>query len=1428
MSKITTGKNTFVAKVVSSDQTTFVKKITIGTPISTAIDQLSIDALTDFQVTNSLAGQILVFDGSEGVSGKYRNTTLTVGTNGLIKTHNTGADTLNIKLDSNADVNLKSLTLAGNLLPAADSTHDLGSSSKKWKDLYLSGSTIHLGGLELRDSGTQFSVSDSVGTPVNLNLSGSKSQIRGMFSGGGDLSYNSGTGQFSFDVEQVYTKANFDSDLGLSNTGQLPEGTNLYYTDARVDSNINNTGAALVDNAQITFGNDSDLKILHDGSNSIIRDAGTGSLILASNNVNLKNATQTETLASFLSGGAVTLNHNNKTKLVTTDSGATVTGSLRTDSATVSGDLDVGGSFTTITTSGLTEGTNLYYTDARADSAAKAALFAVDAGGDGSFTYDSSSGRMVYTGPSASEVRAHLSATDAGGDGSFSYNSSSGVFTYTGPSASEVRAHLAGNKGINYNSSTGVIDVDSANIKGMFSASGDLSYNSGTGQFSFDVEQVYTKANFDSDLGLANTGQLPEGNNLYYTVARADSAAKAALFAVDAGGDGSFTYDSASGRMVYTGPSASETRAHFSGGTGITYNSGTGAISTTDGDIVHDNLSGFVADEHVAHSGVSIIAGNGLLGGGTIASSRTLSVDSGNVRGMFSATDAGGDGSFSYNSANGVFTYTGPSASEVRAHISASNSLSFSGGDVRAPQPLDSAATPTFAQIRGPSELVIDPAAIGNATGTVKILGNLQVEGTQTTINSSAIVLKDKNIVIADSAADSSALSGAGLTWGDSAIVNNPTFTYSHSNARFEANRSIGADIVGNTTGVHTGNVLGVDYIQRPHSTSTINYSVVVASKDATHRYNGQGSGLGYKVDGVFSPFLELTPGRTYRFTMSSSDMSAHPLRIYLSADKSAGEYTTNVTSTSTYTEITVTDATPSVLHYMCSLHGFMGNAIFTNTRNLSNFTTDNLTEGSSNLYHTNTRAINAVTGSNLDMGSNNITTTGKILFANLYSAEGDLPSASTYHGMFAHVHGTGKAYYSHAGNWIKLANNSEIPATLNLGTDFVDSAEARKVISVTDAGGDGSLAYNNSTGVLTYTGPSASEVRAHFSAGTGIDISSGSISGEDASTSNKGIAQFSSDHFSVSSGAVSLKADGIDDTHIDFGTGTNQVNTDDIPEGTTNKYYTTARSDSDFDVRLAVKTTDNLSEGSTNKYFSNELIDDRVNALLIGGTNITVTYDDAANTLRIDGVTGASGFDLSANDTDDISEGTSNLYFTNARADARVAAALATDVTINGNLTVDSALTADSATFDQLTADSATFNQYLSLPDNARLNIGTGPANNRTGGDLQIYHNGSKSIIDEDGTGGLDLKTNRLFIKSANDEIYADFRKDQYVRLYFDNVKRLETTSTGVTVVGTINADSATIAGDVSAGTFTGDGSNLTNLPASGDGGIAMAIALG
>ncbi len=64
-----------------------------------------------------------------------------------------------------------------------------------------------------------------------------------------------------------------------------------------------------------------------------------------------------------------------------------------------------------------------------------------------------------------------------------------------------------------------------------------------------------------------------------------------------------------------------------------------------------------------------------------------------------------------------------------------------------------------------------------------------------------------------------------------------------------------------------------------------------------------------------------------------------------------------------------------------------------------------------------------AVASSDLDMGGN------RVLFSNVYATTGDLPSATNNHGMFAHVHATGKGYFAHGGNWIELANASDITA---------------------------------------------------------------------------------------------------------------------------------------------------------------------------------------------------------------------------------------------------------------------------------------------------------------------------------------------------------------------------------------------------------------
>ena len=75
----------------------------------------------------------------------------------------------------------------------------------------------------------------------------------------------------------------------------------------------------------------------------------------------------------------------------------------------------------------------------------------------------------------------------------------------------------------------------------------------------------------------------------------------------------------------------------------------------------------------------------------------------------------------------------------------------------------------------------------------------------------------------------------------------------------------------------------------------------------------------------------------------------------------------------------------------------------------------------------------------------------------------------------------------------------------LTEGTNlYYTNGRARAALSVIDAGGDGSLGYNADTGVLTYTGPNDSEVRAHLSAGTGVSYSSGQFSiGQSVSTTS-------------------------------------------------------------------------------------------------------------------------------------------------------------------------------------------------------------------------------------------------------------------------------------------------------------------------------------
>ena len=112
----------------------------------------------------------------------------------------------------------------------------------------------------------------------------------------------------------------------------------------------------------------------------------------------------------------------------------------------------------------------------------------------------------------------------------------------------------------------------------------------------------------------------------------------------------------------------------------------------------------------------------------------------------------------------------------------------------------------TTGYLAGPATFTIDPAAVGDNTGTVVIAGNLQVDGTTTTINSTELTVDDLNITVASGAANAGAANGAGLTVDGASA----TFTYTSADDRWNLNKNLNVTLVyGSVVGDLSGNVIG-------------------------------------------------------------------------------------------------------------------------------------------------------------------------------------------------------------------------------------------------------------------------------------------------------------------------------------------------------------------------------------------------------------------------------------------------------------------------------------------------------------------------------------------------------------------------------------------------------------------------------------------
>ena len=324
---------------------------------------------------------------------------------------------------------------------------------------------------------------------------------------------------------------------------------------------------------------------------------------------------------------------------------------------------------------------------------------------------------------------------------------------------------------------------------------------------------------------------------------------------------------------------------------------------------------------------IGIQSGGALIGNvdtlNFVGTGNTFALSGGTIDVSISGGGAGAGGTWStYDGITGITT---TKKVKIQNNLEVTGVTTSTGGFV-------GALTGTVSGNAGSATVLASSRNIGgvafNGSGDINLPG-VNASGTQNTSGTAAGLSGTPDITVRNITGVAATFTGV-LTYEDVTNIDSIGIVTARTGIKVLAGGI-------NAVGVVTANSFaGYDSLQAGYfdivsgpTPDPIVYNVTYASKDATHRYFGQGSGLGYKINGVFSPWLTLTPGRKYRFLMSSSDMTAHPFRFYLEADKTTA-YTTNVTSTATYTEILVTDSTPQVLHYQCSAHAYMGNGVST------------------------------------------------------------------------------------------------------------------------------------------------------------------------------------------------------------------------------------------------------------------------------------------------------------------------------------------------------------------------------------------------------------------------------------------------------------------------------------------------------------------
>jgi hypothetical protein len=638
------------------------------------------------------------------------------------------------------------------------------------------------------------------------------------------------------------------------------------------------------------------------------------------------------------------------------------------------------------------------------------------------------------------------------------------------------------------------------------------------------------------------------------------------------------------------------------------------------------------------------------------------------VRGLISHVDNGGDGSLSYNSTNGVITYTGPSTTEVRAHFTGGTGVTITSGSIDIGQEVSTSSDVTF--------------------NDVQVSGDLTVSGTTTTVNTETINLAD-NIILLNSNATGSATENSGIEIERGSDANK-TLIWDETTDKWTVGSEtfVAATFEGNLTGTvsdisnHDTDDLSEGSTNLYYTTTRANtdFDTRLATKDTDNL--SEGSTNQYYTDSRARSSISASGDLSYNSTTGeiSFTASGSPVTSVNTQTGSVVLDTDDIAEGSTNLYYTTTRANSAIdtrvnKAFVDALN-IQAASVDTNSVALGTDTTGNYMSGISGtanqiqVTHTPAEGSSATIGLTDDVTiSNDLVVSGDLTVNGTTTTV--LSSSTRINENLLYLNEGGEATITNAvGNGSTVTYTADNTFSIGYTVDITGiSPTSFNVTDATITAADSTSFTISSTVTDTYV----SGGEAHGHAHVNVDLGwAGAY--DDGTYHHAGFFRDASDgRFKAFDSYVPEPSDSIniDTNHASFAlaniqadtfigdlTGTvsdiSNHDTDNLTEGSTNLYYTTTRANTDFDTRLATKDTDNLSEGSTNLYYTDSRARSSISAS--GDLSYNSTTGEISFTASGSPVTSVNTQTGSVVlDTDDIAEGSTNLYYTTTRANSAI-----------------------------------------------------------------------------------------------------------------------------------------------------------------------------